>query len=378
VVTVILIAWEVLFARRLTAGRWAAAIALTAVTFLLFKAGFVRSDVHVFTTVFGFLVLTLLLVLSWARRPLELALGALGVALVSGGLWAHAAVLRGWPFLYFPPVFPPEAFERLASLSRLWHRDALDTQQAEDDAALRKETPLPQLRGTVDVYPYDQSVVLAHGLDLRPRPVFQSYMAYTPRLAQANADHLEGELAPEWILFRVAPIDKRMPAMDDSASWPVFLTRYKVQRPVASYALLRRREVPRSWRLESLGTVESTTGAKVEVPFRSGMIWARIDLHESWSDALAGLLVAPRLTYIGIGVERGKGEAYRFLPELGRGGFLLSPLVEDTSDFMKVMENPWNRTSNDVEWLRLRYSVGTEIERAMTVEFFRLIIEGEG
>ena len=45
------------------------------------------------------------------------------------------------------------------------------------------------------------------------------------------------------------------------------------------------------------------------------------------------MLVAPRLTYITVGVRKGKGEAHRFVPELGRGGFLLSPLVEDTSEF---------------------------------------------
>src|SRR5262245_29624249 len=376
VVTLVLIAAGVLFARRLATGRWAAPAALAAVVFLLFKAGFVRADVHVFTTVFGFLVLTVLLALQWARRPRGLALGALGVALVAGGFWVHAAIVRGWPFLYFPPVFPPEAFERLASLSLLWHREALDAQQAVDDAALREETPLPSLRGTVDVYPYEQNLILAHALDLRPRPVFQSYMAYTPRLAQANADHLESELAPEWIVFRVAPIDKRMPTMDDSASWPLFLTRYKFQRPVEQYALLRRREAPRRWHLESLGTVDSNTGTKVDVPSEAGPIWARIDLHETWSDGLAGLLVAPRLVYLGIGMRKGKAEAYRFVPKLGRGGFLLSPLVEDTSDFIKVMENPGQRTTNDVVWLKLRTPSGTELDRTMTVEFFRLVIEG--
>src|SRR6185369_2519278 len=79
-------AGAVLIERRPHIGRRAAQLALLIVLGLLFKAGFVRADVHVFITCFGLLVIAALLVLLWSRRPLQLFVGALLVALVPGGL----------------------------------------------------------------------------------------------------------------------------------------------------------------------------------------------------------------------------------------------------------------------------------------------------
>jgi hypothetical protein len=46
-----------------------------------------------------------------------------------------------------------------------------------------------QVHGNADVYPLSQTAVLASGLTCQPRPVFQSYSAYTPKLAEMNAAH---------------------------------------------------------------------------------------------------------------------------------------------------------------------------------------------
>ena len=199
----------------------AALLAIASVLFLLFKAGLVRCDVHVYTLVFGLLVVAALLALTWARRALELALALLAVAGLAGGLWAHAATEHGWPTMYFPPVFPAEALARIGTIPLAWQGDARAAERERIAERVRAEHPLPPIKGTVDIYPYEEDIVLEHGFELHPRPVFQSYMAYTPRLARANAEHLAGDDAPQWILLRVAPIDQRPPALDDSAPPPL-------------------------------------------------------------------------------------------------------------------------------------------------------------
>lgn len=45
---------------------------------------------------------------------------------------------------------------------------------------------LPRIQGRVDIYPVDQSDLIASGNDWSPRPVFQSYSAYTPALGMVS------------------------------------------------------------------------------------------------------------------------------------------------------------------------------------------------
>ena len=141
----------------------------------------------------------------------------------------------------------------------------------------------------------DQAVLLAHALDFQPRPVFQSYMAYTPRLARMNADVLLDEHAPEWILFPVMTIDRRLPALDDAPSWPLLLTHYQLAGAPGGIPLLRRSATPLPWHFEPLRHFETETGQFVHVPSAAdGLIWARIDVHETRRDALVGALLSSR------------------------------------------------------------------------------------
>jgi hypothetical protein len=379
----VFVAGALLVRRRLRTGRWAAYLALAGILCLVFKAGFVRADVHAFITSFGLLVVAVLLALLWSRRPLELAPGALLVALLPGGLWAHTVAVHGPPIMYFPPRWPAEAIRHLAAAPLVFGGDALARAQARNAAEIRAANPLPALRGPVDVYSYDQAVLLAYGFDFRPRPVFQSYMAYSPRLARANADFLVGDGAPEWILFRVSPIDRKLPALDDAPSWPLFMARYRSVGPAGAFALLQRRETPLPWRLEPLARVETQTGSPVAVPATSpGAIWARIDLHQTRRDELVGMLLAAPLVYIDIGLSDGAMREYRLVPALARDGFLLSPVVEDTAGFMRLLSSQSDAgRADDATAIAMRLAAAPGIApgaRPLTVEFFRLVIGDTG
>jgi hypothetical protein len=370
-----LTAGVLLIRRRLRRGAWAAGIALASALYLLLKAGFVRADVHVFITVFGLMVIALLIALLWGRNSADLGVAALLLVLLPGGLWAHALTVQGPPVMYFPPVFLPQAIERLTVLPLLWRGDAAQA-YAQRTERIRAAVPLPALQGTVDVYSYGQAVALAYGLDLRPRPVFQSYMAYSPRLAHANADHLLGAEAPEWILFRVEPIDQRLPALDDAPSWPLLMTRYRLAEPAGAYAVLQRRETPLTWRLEPLGQVKTETGAVVEVPSADeGPIWARIDVQATAWDGLVGAVLSSPLVYLTAMLNDEQVGFYRIVPALARDGFLLSPLVTNTDEFRRLIGGEAN-PGHTVAALSIEIpALGTDgAPRQVAVEFFRLRI----
>jgi hypothetical protein len=204
-------------------------------------------------------------------------------------------------------------------------------------------------------------------------------MAYTPRLAHANADVLLDVRAPEWILFRVATVDRRLPALDDAPSWPLFLTHYRLVGSPGGVALLQHRDEPVPWRLESLGRIDTETDRLILVPSAAdGPIWARIDLQETRRDAVIGALLSGPLPYIGIVWSDGRAAGYRLVSALARDGFLLSPVVETTADFIQLMSGALgDQRAHDAAGIAVQVGQSPGVDdgpRAVSVEFFRLHI----
>jgi hypothetical protein len=314
--------------------RAAIALALGAWLFLLFKAGFVRADLHVTITAGGLVVGSVLLALLMGPTRRGLACAML-VAALPAWLWWHAGGLAA---MYFRPIWPREAWRRIADAPQWLHPAALAKAHATRVALLRR-VRLPELAGTVDMYAFSQGPLLAYGMAYRPRPVFHSYMAYTPRLAHANANFLLRERAPDWLLFQHAPIDERFPTLDDAPSWPLLLTRYEQVARHGRFAVLRRRPTPLEWELEPLSTVTASTGERIPLPTISDgeLLWARLRVEEPFQARLRSLLLSAPIVLVRVELRDGGSKSFRLVPALAADGFLLSPLIDSDAHFSLLM-----------------------------------------
>jgi hypothetical protein len=223
-------------------------------------------------------------------------------------------------------------------------RDAYERHLAD----LRAQLPLPRIEGNIDAYTWNLAPVFAYGLRYRPRPVIQSYSAYTPELEQLNADFLRGENAPKNILIngygsnREFPprdagltIDGRFPSLDDGLSWPELLTRYDIQAVEVAYVLLKRSPQPRQFRMVPLADTSVNFGDRIDVPSATnGPIWAKIELDRTLWGRVASILYKPPMLLLDVSTP-GEPEPVqkRLVPGLARSGFLLSPLVEGCTSF---------------------------------------------
>lgn len=201
---------------------------------------------------------------------------------------------------------------------------------------IRTETAVPRLGGTWDVYPYDQAVLLASGNRYNPRPVLQSYSVYTPYLSDANVAHLEGPDAPDHILFRIATVDLRLPALDDGASWPALLRRYVPDGLARAQVVLSRRPVDAPAEITTIGTGTYALGDRVPIPKTDGFVFAKIDLDTSAWGSLANIFYKPDGLVITLWFANGTERTYRYIAEMGQLGVLISPLVENTTEFIAL------------------------------------------
>jgi hypothetical protein len=323
--------------RYLTATR-AGGILLTGcalLLFLTFKEAFVRQDLHALTAA------EMLAITGWGGLLLGRNDFLPGLALAIG--------LIGWVLIEFPTAGAPSVFESYSDpaaglVTRLFHPQDMQSEYDISLAAIRAVSLLPPLTGTTDIYSFGQSALLAAGLDWDPRPVLQSYSAYTPALLRADAAHLSGPAAPENILYAVQPLDAKLPALDDGASWPLLLASYQFAgfagRATTQFdgdggivAILKRRTVPDHFNLQPVMSGMIKLGAAVPLPASRGLIWAEVDLKPSLAGRLLTLLYKPPGLTIGYTLADGHTAAYRYFAGGGETGFLIAPVVRNTQDF---------------------------------------------
>ncbi|HEV7400583.1 MAG TPA: hypothetical protein VGN84_09985 [Solirubrobacterales bacterium] len=94
----------------------------------------------------------------------------------------------------------------------------------------------------VHVSPYETSIAWAYGLNWRPLPIFQDYLAFTPRLDRENTDALRSEKAPQLILRQLdnGTVDVRYSGFNPPQATVEMLCRYSPSLIRGNWMLLHR------------------------------------------------------------------------------------------------------------------------------------------
>jgi hypothetical protein len=326
--------------------------------YVTFKAGFVRQDDwHTPIDLLGIAVVAIVAAQfvaagsTLSRRTqttasailVAVALGSWGLAPVPGPLQHLADVVRSADdtLLFF--VRP----ERVAGSRRVAWSAAL--------AEIRKTVPLPHIPGRVDLYPNDQLLLIANGLNRSSRPVFQSYFAYTPRLIALNEAHLRGEHRPRAVFVDIAPIDGHWPTSEDAPSLLSILSDYDLRRRTGPY-LLFERAARVGYRLVPIRTVRSRLGESIRVPpTDAGPIWVTITVGRTVMGRLEEFAFRPAALLIDARLAGGRRVRHRLIPAVAEDGFLLSPYLPNRKAFaaMTTAAPARSLARNAVETIRL-------------------------
>jgi hypothetical protein len=241
-------------------------------------------------------------------------------------------------------------------------------------AAIRTAHPLPAIKGTVDIYSHEQAAALAHGLELRSRPIFQSYSVYSAPLIDKNVQFLEGDSAPSRILFHTSTIDERFPNLDDGGSWLTLAKWYGFDSLAHGFAVLERLDTPRSVELVELFKGQMRIGEPTQIPAYDKNLWVSIKFKNTLvGDLTKSLFKLPKVT-MRLDYSNSSSSTYRIIPDMTNRGFLLDPLIQSGEDFalmlsgknaggpkirdMEINTNPWMKwlfaDALDVEFSELR------------------------
>lgn len=304
--------------------------------FSAFKHSFVR---HGGRFLFAFLLGALAIVLLTASTKRLVMVGGAAFALLLP-FAALASVQSGCICPWRPDLLAPgRGWENVRTLISLGDaRRDLVAQSQELLAPLRLPPAwLNQMRdGTVDVLPWELSMIEANALRWTPNPVLQTYTAFTARLDQRTARHFQSNEAPDHLLVQFADVDGRHPMWGAPLMWRSILSHYE-PAPVAQedwVALLRRRATPMPLRLTTIGRGEHRVGEWITIPSDGGLTFGRILVQENLAGRLAELLIHVKPLHLDLRFQDGSTATMRLLPLTASGGVLLTPLPESLEDFL--------------------------------------------
>jgi hypothetical protein len=207
--------------------------------------------------------------------------------------------------------------------------------------ARRAEAQLPRLRrilgnASVDVFGAKQAQALLNGLNFRPRPVFQSYAAYSSGLARLNEAFYLFDKAPDYVLFELDAFEHKFPTLNDGPALRALLTNYEPVAAEEVFLLLQRKSaVPAKLILLREGTCNLNERLSLSQNLEDDL-WLQFDVKPTLLGRFATFLIRPPPLRLSVwsetatGLKRlARGRAARSLLKIG---FVASPCLLSSRD----------------------------------------------
>jgi hypothetical protein len=315
--------------------------------FALVKSAFVRHDTShaflFFATVPAYFALLLVL----PERPIE-RWTATAACLIVLAVAIHGRVAQSSPQGFSLADCWPDGPGNLRAALH-WadaRRDARDAARRVTDALRMPASLLHQVSGRpADAYPWEMTLLFANGLPWCPRPIPQSYSAYTPELDELNARHYRAPAGPELVLYHSGAIDGEHPWFVDPLTLRELASRYDVAARSPLYLLLARRSEPRPVEPVPVTTSTVRLGSRVPVPSDSEfLLAAALEFRLTPAGRARDLLWKVYPPRIQLELADGSTREYRIVWRNAVNGLLISELPATLED-VDALWRPEKRTA---------------------------------
>jgi len=223
----------------------------------------------------------------------------------------------------------------------------------ENNFPLPKEILQKIGNNSVDVFPWNIQLLLENKLNYLPRPVIQSYTAYTPYLEDLNFNHYNSIKGPEFVLFDYASIDERYPLYDESKVHLSLIKNYEI---VSSFEYDKRNLLLLK-RKKDFKPISFIKHKEYAMYISSPLIikediYYEVSLYNNFQGKIKSTIKhAPEVSIEIIG-EKGQILKYKSSRLLLESGLFSPYVISQTSDFMSLIES--QKSQNKMKGLYFR------------------------
>lgn len=193
---------------------------------------------------------------------------------------------------------------------------------------------------TVDAYPWNIQLLFENELNYLPRPVIQSYTAYTKYLENLNFEHYNSKNAPEFVIYEYLSIDNRYPLFDESKMNLILLNNYiavdSFSMHESNYLLLQKKKDFRPIELE----FKREYAILADSPLIPEMdIYYEVELYHSLSGKIYGIFNHAPDIILSIKTKNLKQFEYKTSNALLKSGLFSNTFIFDNDSFQQSISN---------------------------------------
>lgn len=366
------------FARAAFSGKAPALVLISLASgfiFISFRHGFVRHDAPHACSFFAGMVILLSLLYVGCKSQLS---GPVRILILLLLVTSMGAMYERYHMDLLAPHFRDKVSVLGSSLTLLTDPQTRDGFVLASKKHLRHDYGLSQqtvgMLGncSVDILPWDISLAYAYDLRWTPRPVFQSYSAYTKELDLLNAAHFRGGRGPDALLYLFASIDSRYPLFDEPATFAEILCDYHAEARDGGFVVLKKNYRTSCGPAEEISSVLAEIGKPIKVPrYAHHYVFARIHMSYTSLGKVLNFIYKPAEVYVTLRGNGSPSEKFRFIPDGARNGVFVSDYVADTDAFERLLcgKSP---ATEQVEEIVLEVDNPRHYRPNVTVEFFAM------
>lgn len=207
----------------------------------------------------------------------------------------------------------------------------------------------------IDVMPVDIASLYFNGLNYKPRPVIQSYVASSTSLNVINCNHYKSSNSAKFILFNNGSINNRYPFWDESLVKQVLISKYEPLDSLFAWKgnekhdtsfLLIKRELPLKFIEKLITDTTLIFNKKYYIPKTDNLIYISAELEYSNWGKLQKILYQPPIIFIKLFYEDGATGTYRLIVPEMQHGVIINKKVLTNSDAYLLFKYQGRKNKN--------------------------------
>ena len=190
----------------------------------------------------------------------------------------------------------------------------------------------------LDVFPWDSEYAIENKLTYKPRPVFQSFSAYTEGLEKINYDYFVKQ-APDFLIYDYDAIDNRYPFNDESMVNLFILRNYTLADTFTSNQrqrlVLQRKETTAPLQFKHIKRLEFSLADTIPV---ASFNFIKLNIQYNLPGKIKAFVNKPPHVQISYMREDGKWFTYKTSPELLKMGLYVGCLVTNDDEYTELLK----------------------------------------
>jgi hypothetical protein len=320
---------------------------ITSIVYVLFKQGFVRADNGHITDFYIYISLILLMSFTYFNFRFKKTLNPLLII---------CFVIS----VYFTYVKNETSIDYKSKLIKSQYINGFNIFTSTGGIKLfPNNNQFPQTikkkigKKTVDIFPWNSYLLFENKMNFSPRPVFQSYTAYTKKLEELNFAHYNSKKAPQFVFYDYESIDNRYPLYDEPKVNLILTKNYKV---VDTFSIQNRKLLllEKKKEFKPIKFIKSREYAMILgssfVPQKN--IYYEVEVYSSILGKLASFVHhSPKISLF---FNSENEFEYKTSQSLMQTGFFLESFVKDVNDFSMIIKDEKINSDNIINFITFK------------------------